>query len=69
MNDSIDSARDVTKPSKFYFDSLKMPKEIIGGSAPIKAWDTYKSRWGIQKIQPDFDGAREAKNDGMSQVD
>jgi hypothetical protein len=37
MNDSVDLARDVTKPPDDYFDLGKMLKELISKNVPVKA--------------------------------
>ena len=36
MNDSVDLARDVTKPPEGYFDLGKMLKELIGKNVTVK---------------------------------
>jgi len=61
MNDSVDLARDVTRPSKGYFDLGKMLKELIGKNVPVKVCGTCKVRCGIHKGEPYFEGAQEAK--------
>jgi len=61
MNDSVDLARDITKPPEGYFDLCKMLKEIIAKGVPVKVCGTCKIRCGIHKGQPYFAGAKEAK--------
>ena len=67
MNDSVDLARDVTKPPEGYFDLGKMLKELIGKNVPIKVCGTCKVRCGIHKGEPYFNGAREAKMTELTQ--
>jgi uncharacterized protein involved in oxidation of intracellular sulfur len=67
MNDSVDLARDVTKPAEGYFDLGKMLKELISKSVPVKVCGTCKVRCGIHKGQPYFDGAQEAKMTELAQ--
>jgi uncharacterized protein involved in oxidation of intracellular sulfur len=61
MNDSVDLARDVTKPQEGYFDLGKMLKELIAKNVPVKVCGTCKVRCGIHKGEPYFEGAKEAK--------
>ena len=67
MNDSVDLARDVTKPPEGYFDLGQMLKELIGKGVPVKVCGTCKARCGIHKGEPYFDGAREAKMTELAQ--
>lgn len=61
MNDSVDLAREITKPSEGYFDLGEMLKELISKGVPVKVCGTCKARCGIHKGEPYFDGAQEAK--------
>jgi len=67
MNDSVDLARDVTKPPEGYFDLGQMLKGLIGKGVPVKVCGTCKARCGIHKGEPYFDGAREAKMTELAQ--
>ena len=49
MNDSVDLARDVTKPSEGYFDLGKMLKELISKNVQVKYCGNSKVRCGIHK--------------------
>ena len=60
MNDSVDLARDVTKPPEGYFDLGQMLKALIGKGVPVKVCGTCKARCGIHKNQPYFEGANKA---------
>jgi len=61
MNDSVDLAREITKPLEGYFDLGEMLKELISKGVPLKVCGTCKVRCGIHKGEPYFDGAQEAK--------
>ena len=61
MNDSVDLAREVTKPPEGYFNLGEMLKELISKKVPVKVCGTCKVRCGIHKGEPYFDGAEEAK--------
>ena len=61
MNDSVDLARDAAKPPKGYFDLGKMLKELIAKNVSVKVCGTCKTRCGIHKGEPYFEGAKEAK--------
>ena len=67
MNDSVDLARDVTKPSEGYFDLVQMLKELIGKNVPVKVCGTCKARCGLYKGEPYFEGAQEAKMTELAQ--
>ena len=67
MNDSVDLARDVTKPPDGYFDLGEMLKGLIGKNVPVKVCGTCKVRCGIHKGEPYFDGAQEAKMTELAQ--
>jgi len=67
MNDSVDLARDVTKPPDGYFDLGDMLKTLIGKKVPVKVCGTCKARCGIHKGEPYFDGAQEAKMTELAQ--
>ena len=56
MNDSVDLARDVTKPPEGYFDLGKMLKELIAKDVPVKVCGTCKVRCGIHKGEPILKG-------------
>jgi len=61
MNDSVDMARDITKPPEGYFDLIKMLKDLITKGALVKVCGTCKARCGIHKGESYFEDAREAK--------
>ncbi len=61
MNDSVDLAREITKPSEGYFNLGEMLKELVLKGVPVKVCGTCKARCGIHKGEPYFDGAQEAK--------
>ena len=61
MNDSVDMARDVTKPPEGFFDLGKMLKDLISKSVPVKVCGTCKVRCGIHKGEPYFEETQEAK--------
>lgn len=67
MNDSVDLARDATKPPKDYFDLGEMLKQLIEKGIPVKVCGTCKARCGIHKGQPYFKGAKEAKMAELAQ--
>ena len=67
MNDSVDLARDITKPPEGYFDLGEMLKELIEKSVPVKVCGTCKVRCGIHKGEPYFEGAHEAKMTKLAQ--
>jgi uncharacterized protein involved in oxidation of intracellular sulfur len=67
MNDSVDMARDVTKPPDGYFDLGNMLKGLIGKNVPVKVCGICKMRCGIHKGEPYFDGAQEAKMTELAQ--
>jgi len=67
MNDSVDLARDVTKPPEGYFDLVQMLKELIGKNVPVKVCGTCKARCGLYKGEPYFEGAQEAKMTELAQ--
>lgn len=61
MNDSVDLARDATKPMEGFFHLGKMLKDIIAKGVPVKVCGICKIRCGIHKGKPYFEGAQEAK--------
>ena len=61
MNDSVDLARDVTKPPEGYFDLVRMLKELIKKNVSVKVCGTCNARCGIYKGQPYFKGTQKAK--------
>ncbi len=61
MNDSVDLAREVTKPPEGYFDLGVILKELILKGIPLKVCGTCIARCGVHKGEPYFDGAQEAK--------
>jgi len=67
MNDSVDLARDVTKPPEGYFDLVQMLKELIAKGVPVKVCGTCNVRCGIHKGEPYFEGAQEAKMTELAQ--
>lgn len=67
MNDSVDLARDATRPPEGYFDLGEMLKGLIGKGVPVKVCGTCKVRCGIHKGEPYFEGAREAKMTELAQ--
>jgi uncharacterized protein involved in oxidation of intracellular sulfur len=60
MNDSVDLAREVTRPPEGYFDLVEMLKELLAQRVSVKVCGTCKVRCGIHKGKPYFDGAKEA---------
>ena len=60
MNDSVDMAREITKPPEGFFDLGKMLKELIAQGVPVKVCGTCKVRCGVHKGEPYFEGAKEA---------
>jgi len=67
VNDSVDLARDVTRPPEGYFDLREMLKDLINKGVPVKVCGTCKVRCGIHKGQPYFDGTQEAKMTELAQ--
>jgi len=67
MNDSVDLARDITKPPEDYFDLVQMLKELIAKDVPVKVCGTCNVRCGIHKGEPYFEGAQEAKMTELAQ--
>lgn len=67
MNDSVDLARDVTKPPEGYFDLVQMLKDLIDKNIPVKVCGTCKARCGLHKDEPYFEGAKEAKMTELAQ--
>jgi len=67
MNDSVDLARDVTKPPEGYFDLGKILKELIAKNISVKVCGTCKVRCGVHKGEPYFEGAGEAKMTELAQ--
>ena len=61
MNDSVDLARDITKPPEGYFDLVQMLKDLIDKNVPVKVCGTCNARCGIHKGEPYFEGAQQAK--------
>jgi uncharacterized protein involved in oxidation of intracellular sulfur len=61
MNDSVDMAREITKPPEGFFNLGKMLKDLITKQIPVKVCGTCKVRCGIHKGEPYFEGAQEAK--------
>ena len=61
MNDSVDLAREITKPPEGYFNLSEMLKELVSKGVSLKVCGTCKTRCGIHKGEPYFDGAQEAK--------
>ena len=61
MNDSVDMARDICKPSEEYDQDLsQMLKDLIWKSVEVKVCGTCMARCGIYKNQPYFKGAKKA---------
>ena len=67
MNDSVDLARDITKPPEGYFDLVQMLKELIAKDVPVKVCGTCNVRCGIHKGEPYFEGAQKAKMTELAQ--
>lgn len=67
MNESVDLARETTKPPADYFDLVQMLKDLIAQSVAVKVCGTCKARCGIHKGQPYFQGAQEAKMSDLAQ--
>jgi len=61
MNDSVDLARDIAKPPDDYFDLGQMLKDLIAKGVTAKVCGTCRTRCGIYKNEPYFEGAKEAK--------
>ena len=61
MNDSVDLARDIAKPPDDYFDLGQMLKDLIAKGVTVKVCGTCRTRCGIYKNEPYFEGAKEAK--------
>lgn len=60
MNDSVDLARDVTRPPEGYFDLVQMTKDLIAQGVPVKVCGTCQVRCGIHKGRPYYAGAQKA---------
>ncbi len=60
MNDSVDLARDAAKGSSDYFDLGQILKDLIASGVTVKVCGTCKTRCGLYKNQPYFNGANEA---------
>jgi len=67
MNDSVDLARDITRPPEGYFDLVQMLKELIAKDVSVKVCGTCNVRCGIHKGEPYFKGAQEAKITELAQ--
>jgi len=67
MNDSVDLARDITKPPEGYFDLVQMLKELIAKDVSVKVCGTCNVRCGIHKREPYFEGAQKAKMTELAQ--
>ena len=67
MNDSVDLARDVTKPPKGYFDLVQMLKDLIAKEVMVKVCGTCNTRCGIHKGEPYFEGAQTATMPELAQ--
>ncbi len=67
MNDSVDLARDATKPIEGFFHLGKMLKDLIGKGIQVKVCGTCKIRCGVHKGEPYFEGAHEAKMTELAQ--
>jgi uncharacterized protein involved in oxidation of intracellular sulfur len=66
MNDSVDLARESTKPPEGYFDLVAMVKELVKRNVPIKACGTCQARCGIHKNEPYYEGPRKATMDELA---
>jgi uncharacterized protein involved in oxidation of intracellular sulfur len=60
MNDAVDMARDAARPPADYFNLGDMLKALIAHGVPVKVCGTCKSRCGLYKNEPYFNGANEA---------
>ena len=60
MNDSVDLARDVSRPPEGYFDLQEMVKDLIAKGVTVKVCGTCKARCGLYKDEPYFEGAHDA---------
>ena len=67
MNDSVDLARDMAKPPDDYFDLGQMLKDLIAKGITVKVCGTCRTRCGIYKNEPYFEGAKEAKMTELSE--
>jgi len=60
MNDSVDLARDASKPPEGYFDLQKMMKDLIAKGVTVKVCGICNARCGLYKGEPYFGGAHDA---------
>ena len=60
MNDSVDLARDITKPPDGYFDLVEMTKDLIAKGVPVKVCGTCQVRCGIHKGKPYYEGTQKS---------
>jgi len=60
MNDSVDLARDMTKPPEGYFDLVEMTKDLISKGVSVKVCGTCQVRCGIHKGKPYYEGAQKS---------
>ena len=67
MNDSVDLARNVTKPPEGYFDLVQMLKDLIAKKITVKVCGTCNARCGIHKGQPYFESAQTATMPELAQ--
>ncbi len=67
MNDSVDLARETTKPPGDYFDLVQMLKDLIAQGVRVKVCGTCKARCGIHKGEPYYQDAEEATMSDLAQ--
>ncbi len=68
MNDSVDMARDICKPSQGYDQDLsQMLKDLIEKGVAVKVCGTCMSRCGIHKNHPYFDGAEKSTMQALAE--
>ena len=67
MNDAVDLARVVCKPPEGYFNLGQMLKKLVEKGVPVKVCGTCKSRCGIYKNEPYFEGTIEAKMNELAE--
>jgi len=60
MNDSVDLARNAARPPGDYFDLGQLLKDLIAEGVVVKACGTCRTRCGLHKDEPYFDGVNEA---------
>ena len=68
MNDSVDMAREASRPPEGYDQDLsKMLRELISQKVVVKVCGTCMARCGIYKNQPCFEGAEQSTMQALSE--